>query len=220
MDFWSWPFAWEVLPQLLRGLLTTFEATVLGSILAYVLGLVFAIIRWLRIPVVSHVVWLFVEFVRSTPLLVQLYFVYFVFPTVLGITLSSLTTGVLALGVHYATYTSEVYRAGIDAVPRGQWEAATALSLPRSRVWTAVILPQAIPRVMPALGNYMISMLKETPLLLSVGVLDLVGRAQAEGAEAYRFVEPYTLAGLFFLVLSYPASVLVRRLERRVRQQH
>lgn len=217
-SIWSWPYAWQILPYLLRGLLVTFEATVLGSVLAYVLGLVFAMIRQARIPVLSQFVWLLVEFVRSTPLLVQLYFIYFVFPVAFGITLGSLMTGVLGLGLHYATYTSEVYRAGIDAVPRGQWEAATALSLPRGRVWTAVILPQAIPRVLPALGNYMISMLKETPLLLSIGVLDLVGQAQAQGSEAYRYVEPYTLAGLFFLVLSYPASVLVRRLERRVRQ--
>lgn len=214
---WDWSFAVSILPDLLRGLLVTFEATVLGSILAYVLGLVFAIIRRARIPVLSQLVFLFVEFVRSTPLLVQLYFLFFVFP-MFGVTLSSLVTGVLGLGVHYATYTSEVYRAGIDAVPRGQWEAATALSLPPRRVWTAVILPQAIPRVLPALGNYMIAMLKETPLLLSIGVLDLVGRAQAVGSDAYRYVEPYTLAGLFFLALSYPASVLVRRLERRVRQ--
>ncbi|HEX5403291.1 MAG TPA: ectoine/hydroxyectoine ABC transporter permease subunit EhuD [Pseudonocardiaceae bacterium] len=215
---WNWAFAGQILPGLLRGLLVTFEATVLGSILAYVLGLVFAIILRARIPVLSQVVWLFTQFVRSTPLLVQLYFVYFVFPIAFHITLSSLVTGVLGLGVHYATYTSEVYRAGIEAVPRGQWEAATALCLPRRRVWTAVILPQAIPRVLPALGNYMISMLKETPLLLSIGVLDLVGRAQEAGSEAYRYVEPYTIAGVFFLVLSYPASVLVRRLERRVRQ--
>jgi polar amino acid transport system permease protein len=215
---WNWAFAGQILPGLLRGLLVTFEATVLGSILAYLLGLVFAIIRRARIPVLSQVIWLFVEFVRSTPLLVQLYFLYFVFPIAFHIALSSLVTGVLGLGVHYATYTSEVYRAGIDAVPRGQWEAATALNLPRIRVWTAVILPQAIPRVLPALGNYMISMLKETPLLLSIGVLDLVGRAQEAGSEAYRYVEPYTIAGVFFLVLSYPASVLVRRLERRVRQ--
>jgi polar amino acid transport system permease protein len=218
MDAWSWSFAWQILPDLLRGLVVTFEATVLGSILAYVLGLVFAIVRLARIPVISQLVWLFVQFVRSTPLLVQLYFVFFVFPVVFGITLGSLLTGVIGLGVHYATYTSEVYRAGIEAVPRGQWEAATALNLPRGRVWTAVILPQAVPRVLPALGNYMISMLKETPLLLSIGVLDLVGRAQADGSEAYRYVEPYTLAGVFFLLLSYPASVLVRRLERRVRQ--
>lgn len=217
---WSWSFAWSILPGLLKGLVVTFEATVLGSILAYILGLVFAIIRRARIPVLSQLVWLFVEFVRSTPLLVQLYFLFFVLPGIVGVTLTPLVTGILGLGVHYATYTSEVYRAGIDAVPRGQWEAATALSLPRGRVWTSIILPQAIPRVLPALGNYMISMLKETPLLLSISVLDLVGQAQAAGAAAFRYVEPFTIAGVFFLILSYPASVLVRRLERRVQRAH
>lgn len=215
---WNWSFAFSILPQLLRGLLVTLEATVLGSILAYVLGLVFAIIRRSRIPVLSQLVWLFIEFIRSTPLLVQLYFFFFVLQSAVGVQLSALTTGVIGLGVHYATYTSEVYRAGIDAVPPGQWEAATALSLPRGRVWTSVILPQAIPRVLPALGNYMISMLKETPLLLSISVLDLVGQAQAAGSSVYDYVEPYTIAGLFFLILSYPASVLVRRLERRVQR--
>jgi polar amino acid transport system permease protein len=124
--------------------------------------------------------------------------------------------GVIALGVHYACYTSEVYRAGIEAIPRGQWEAATALSLPRSRVWTGVVLPQAVPRVIPALGNYVISMFKEVPLLLAVGILDVVGKAEEAGNLTFRYVEPYTLAGLFFLLLSYPASLLMRRLERRV----
>jgi polar amino acid transport system permease protein len=217
-DVWSWSFAASILPKLLRGLLITLEATVLGSILALLLGLVLALVRRSKIPVLSQLVWLFVEFVRSTPLLVQLYFLYFVLPYA-GITLSSLTVGVLGLGVHYATYTAEVYRAGIDGVPVGQWEAATALSLPRRRVWTSVVLPQAIPRVLPALGNYVISMFKETPLLLTIGTLDLVGQAQAAGSMAYRYVEPYTLAGALFLVLSYPASMLVRRLERRVRHR-
>jgi polar amino acid transport system permease protein len=130
--------------------------------------------------------------------------------------LPALLVGVIALGVHYACYTSEVYRAGIEAVPRGQWEAATALSLPRSRVWTGVVLPQAVPRVIPALGNYVISMFKEVPLLIGIGVLDVVGQAEAAGDTYFRYVEPYTMAGLFFLLLSYPASLLMRRLERRV----
>ncbi len=130
--------------------------------------------------------------------------------------MSAFVTGVIAIGVHYACYTSEVYRAGIDAVPKGQWEAAMALSLPRRRVWTSVILPQAVPRVLPALGNYTISMFKETPLLLAIGVVDLVNAAKAAGNESYRFVEVYTIAGLLFLLLSYPASLLVRRLECRV----
>jgi polar amino acid transport system permease protein len=214
MPAWDWGYAFEVLPQLLRALLVTLEITLLGSVLALVLGLVIAVVRQARIPVLDQVLWALVEFIRSTPLLVQVFFLYFALPR-FGITLSALTVGVLGLGLHYATYTSEVYRAGIEAVPRGQWEAATALSLPRSRTWTGVILPQAIPRVLPSLGNYVIAMFKEVPLLLAISVVEVVNKAQEIGSQTFRFTEPFTIAGLLFLVLSYPASILVRRLERR-----
>jgi polar amino acid transport system permease protein len=214
MAVWDWSYAFSILPALVEGLGLTIVATVLGSIIAMLLGLVFAVLQ--RGPrIIAIVVRAFVEFVRSTPLLVQIFFLYFGLPA-FGIVLSGLTVGVIALGVHYACYTSEVYRAGIEAIPRGQWEAATALSLPRSRVWTGVVLPQAIPRVVPALGNYVISMFKEVPLLIGISVLDVVGRAEEAGNTFFRYVEPYTLAGLFFLLLSYPASLLIRRLERRV----
>ena len=211
---WDWNYAFSILPALLEGLGLTLLATVLGSIVAMILGLLLAVLQRGPLPL-AVVVRGFVEFVRSTPLLVQIFFLFFVLPQ-FGIVLSALTVGVIALGVHYACYTSEVYRAGIEAVPRGQWEAATALSLPRSRVWTGVVLPQAIPRVVPALGNYVISMFKEVPLLTAIGLLDVVGRAQEAGDTYFRYVEPYTIAGLLFLLLSYPASLLVRRLERRV----
>ena len=186
----------------------------LGSVVALLLGLVFAVVRRARIPVLDQILWAFIEIVRSTPLLVQVFFLFFALPR-LGITLSAFVIGVVGLGVHYATYTSEVYRAGIDAVPKGQWESATALSLPRSRVWTGVVLPQAIPRVLPALGNYVISMFKEVPLLLAIGVVEVVNAGREIGSATFRYVEPYTIAGVLFLLLSYPASLLVRRLERR-----
>jgi polar amino acid transport system permease protein len=214
MPLWDWGYAFEVLPQLLQALLVTLEITLLGSVVALLLGLLIAVLRQAHIPVLDQLLWAFVEFVRSTPLLVQVFFLYFALPR-FGITLSALTVGVIGLGVHYATYTSEVYRAGIDAVPKGQWEAATALSLSRSRTWTGVILPQAIPRVVPALGNYVISMFKEVPLLLAISVVEVVSKAQEIGSQTFRFTEPFTIAGLLFLVLSYPASMLVRRLERR-----
>lgn len=212
---WDWGYALESLPALLRGLQVTLLATLLGSLLAFALGLVFALVRRSRVPVLSQLVWAFVEFWRSTPLLVQAILIFFVLPG-FGITLSPLTAGVVALGLHYACYTSEVYRAGIDAVPRGQWEAAAALHLPRSRVWLGVVLPQAVPRVVPALGNYVISMFKEVPLLLAIGVVEVVTAANQLGAVNFRLVEPLTLAGILFLLISYPASLLVRRLERRV----
>ena len=214
MAVWDWNYAFSILPALVQGLGLTLVATVLGSIIAMLLGLVFAVLQ--RGPwIVAIVVRGFVEFVRSTPLLVQIFFLYFGLPA-LGIVLPALVVGVIALGVHYACYTSEVYRAGIEAIPRGQWEAARALSLAPSRIWTGVVLPQAVPRVIPALGNYVISMFKEVPLLIGIGILDVVGRAEEAGDTYFRYVEPYTMAGLFFLLLSYPASLLMRRLERRV----
>jgi polar amino acid transport system permease protein len=213
---WDWDYAWEIFPDIVgSGLWITVQATVLGSIVAYALGLVLALLRRSQIRVVATITWAFIEFVRSTPLLVQIFFLFFVLPNI-GLTLGPMTTGVIALGLHYATYTSEVYRAGIEAVPPGQWEAATALNLPRGRTWTAVILPQAIPRVLPALGNYTISMFKETPLLLTIGVLDIVGTANQVGSRSFRYIEPITIAGVLFLVLSLTASLLVRWLERRV----
>lgn len=216
---WSWSTVAETAPLLLQGLEVTFEATVLGSILAFILGLLLTLLRKSRIPVLSQVTWAFVEFVRATPLLVQLYFVYFVFPPLLGIKMSSLATGVLVLGIRYAAYTSDSYRAGIDGVPLGQWEAAAALSLPRLRVWQSIVLPQALRRALPALGNYLISMFKDTPLLLTIGVLEMVGQAEQFGSENYTYTEVYTLTGFFFLALSYPSSILVRRLQRHVGQQ-
>lgn len=214
-DKWNWDYAWESLPLIVDGLVVTLQATVLGSILAYVLGLIFALIRRARIPVLHTVVWLIIEFVRSTPLLVQLFFIFYVAPVTFGVTLSPLTAGVIGLGLHYACYTAEVYRAGIEGVPKGQWEAATALSLPPVRTWQGVILPQAIPRVLPALGNYTISMLKESPLLFGITVLEMVGAAFEFGSFNFRYLEPLTIVGILFLIVSYAASLLVRYLERR-----
>ncbi len=147
-DVWSWERAAQALPPILEGFRITLLATVVGTAIAAVLGLLVALVRRSPSRWVSAPVGLVVEFVRSTPLLVQLVFVYLMLPGV-----PALVVGCAVLGVHYATYMSEVYRAGIDAVPRGQWEAAKALDLPRSRVWRAVVLPQAIRKTLPGLGN-------------------------------------------------------------------
>ncbi|WP_280391318.1 ectoine/hydroxyectoine ABC transporter permease subunit EhuD [Nocardia brasiliensis] len=222
MQKWRWDRFFEAFPFIWDGLVVTIEYTLLGSLVAYLLGLLFAMIRRMRIPVVDQLLWAFIEFVRSTPLLVQIFVLYWVVrPELLDalpIDTQRLLVGVTALGVHYACYTSEVFRAGIDAVPVAQWEAATALNLPRLRTWTDVVLPQAIPRVLPALGNYTIAMFKEVPLLSAIVVLDMVYQiktvyaADAGGAGP----EAWFAVGLTFLALSYPSSILVRKLERRV----
>jgi polar amino acid transport system permease protein len=211
---WDWHFAGKILPDLLRGLVVTIEATLLGYAVALVLGLLWAILRRSPSRIVSQVVRWVVEFIRSTPLLVQLFFLFFALPS-LGLTFSALVTGVVGLGLHYSSYTSEVYRAGIADVPAGQWEAATALNLPRRRVWFGVVLPQAVRKVIPTLGNYLIAMFKDSPLLLAITVPEMLHSAYDVGAKSLRFLEPITIVGVLFVIVSVLSSVLLRRLEFR-----
>jgi len=211
---WDWNFALEILPLLLRGLVVTVQATIMGILVAMTLGLVLALARRSRRKLISWPVGGFVEAVRSTPLLAQLFFLYFVLPE-FGIVLSPLVIGVLGLGLHYACYTSESYRAGIESVPRGQWEAAVALNMSQATRWRRVVLPQAIPTVIPALGNYLVAMFKDAPLLSTVTVLELLAVARSIQGATFRGLEAFTLAGVLFLAVSIPASVLVRYLERR-----
>ncbi|MFF3458039.1 ectoine/hydroxyectoine ABC transporter permease subunit EhuD [Streptomyces sp. NPDC002730] len=212
---WDWSAVADFMPRFWDGVLITLQILVLGSLISFTLGLVWAIgfrapTRFVRWPVN-----LVTEFIRTTPLLVQLFFLYFVLPE-WGVQFSALTTGTIAIGLHYSTYTAQVYRAGIEAVPAGQWEAAKALSLPAHRTWFAVILPQAIRRITPALGNYVIAMLKDTPLLAAIGVLEMLQQSRLESAATFQYTEPLTVIGIAFILIAYPASLLVRALERRL----
>ena len=212
----DWGYAWNILPQLGAALLVTLQATALGMMLALVLGLALALARRSRHRLVAWPAAAFVEFVRSTPLLVQIFFLFYVLPDA-GLRLSPLATGITALGLHYAAYCSEVYRAGLEAVPRGQWEAAAALNLGRWRTLRAIVLPQAIPPVLPALGNYLVAMFKDTPLLSAITVLELLQTAKLIGSETFRYVEPITLVGALFLVLSLASAAAIRWTEQSLR---
>jgi polar amino acid transport system permease protein len=141
-----------------------------------------------------------------------------VFPQ-FGVVIPALVAGVMALGLHYSTYCSEVYRAGLENVPRGQWEAATALNLGPMATYRDIILPQAIPPMVPALGNYLVGLFKETPLLSAIAVLELMQTAKIIGSETFRYLEPITLVGVFFLVMSLASAALIRRVEAWLRHR-
>ncbi len=213
---WSWSFAWEILPRLLRGLGVTVLATALGMLLALVVGLFLALARRSGARLLAGVAGVWLQFVRSTPLLVQLFAVFYLLPRV-GIELAPLTAGILTLGLHYATYTAEVYRSGIEGVPRGQWEAATALNMTRWQTYRHVVLPQALPPILPALANYLVAMLKDTPLLSAITVGEVLQQAQLVGKRSFRYLEPLTLVGVLYLLLSLLSGWAVARLERRLR---
>ena len=124
---WSWKVVYDVLPQMLEGLVITVQATLIGALVAYALGLILAILRMSKSRIISLSTYWISEFIRRTPLLVQLYFLFYVLPD-LGIFLEPLAAGIIGLGLHFSTYTSEVFRAGIENVPTGQWEAAKSLN--------------------------------------------------------------------------------------------
>lgn len=216
--FWDWGYTVEILPVLTGASIITIEATLLGFVLAAILGLVLAIMRMSRTAWISWTAVGIVEFVRSTPLLIQIFFIYFVLPE-FGIILDAMTAGVLALGLHYGCYCSEVYRAGLENIPKGQWEASIALNLSPVTTFRDIIIPQAIPPVVPALGNYLVALFKETPLLSSIAVLELMQTAKILGSENFRYIEPITLVGLFFLVFSLISAELVRRLEAHLNRR-
>jgi polar amino acid transport system permease protein len=213
---WDWEFAAEVFPQVLEAFLkVTLGLTAAAGAIAITLGLVLALGRRAHLSWVSWPTYGIVEFVRSTPIPIQLFLVYFGLPEV-GIRLSAWVTGVAVLGVHYAAYMSEVYRAGIDAIPKGQWEASTALSLSPRRTWQAVVLPQVVRRVLPSMGNQIIALFKETPFVIVISLAEMVTTAEQIGGSTFRYLEPLTIAGFIFLLASYPTSVLMRRLEIRL----
>ncbi len=213
---WRWDYARDVLPDLLTAFFQyTLGITLASGAIAIVLGLVLALGRRSDNAWVSRPTFWLIEFIRSTPIPIQLFFVYFGLASA-GIRLSALVSGILVLGVHYACYMAEVYRAGIDAIPPGQWEACTALSLSPQRTWRAVILPQVVRRIVPSAGNQIIALFKETPFLIVIGVAEMVYVAEEIGSETLQPTEPITIAGLIFLAASYPSAVAIRKLEKRL----
>ncbi|MBA2438150.1 MAG: ectoine/hydroxyectoine ABC transporter permease subunit EhuD [Acidimicrobiia bacterium] len=214
---WDWAFAVEILPVLARAAVVTIEATLLGFVIAAGLGLVLAAVR-IAIPSTAWTISVLVELIRSTPLLIQIFFIYFVFPK-FGVVIDAFAAGVLAIGIHYAAYCSEVYRAGFDNVARGQWEASIALNLSPWVTFRDVIIPQAIPPIVPALGNYLVALFKETPLLSAIAVMELMQAAKIIGSQTFRYTEPITLVGIFFLVMSLFSAALIRMLERHLNRR-
>ena len=209
----NFAFAMSILPKLAVASVTTLYVTFSSFFLALVIGIPLALLRRANWPVVPRATTLIVNFIRGTPILVQLFFLYFAMPAI-GIRFSPIATGLVAFSVHYGCYMSEVYRAGLEAVAKGQWDACVALSISRLDTYRSIILPQAIQPIIPAAGNYLVHMFKETPLLSSISVIEMMFVSAEIGADTFRYLEPITVCGLLFLIMSLGASGLVRLTER------
>ena len=212
---WRWDFAYEILPKMLWATLNTIMAAGIGYAIAVIVGLIFLIGQRTPYKVINIIVREIVEFIRSTPLLIQLFFLYFVGPQ-FGIILSAWVTAMITIGLHFGTYLSEVYRGALEGVPKSQWEACRALNFKTSYTYRRIVLPQAFPIAIPGMGNYLVGIFKDTPLLSTIGVAELFHAATSVGGEHYRYLEPYSMVGIIFLILSVPAAMGIRRLERSV----
>jgi polar amino acid transport system permease protein len=208
----DWSYLIEILPPLLVATVVTIRIALIGFALSLIVGLAIATIRLARIPVISSLVFYLAEFIRLTPLIVQLFFAYYVLPEV-GISIPAEPTGIIVIGLHYSTYTAEVFRSGILAVPKGQWEAGKSLRLSRAIIWRKIILPQAVRPMVPALGNYLIALFKEVPLLATITVYELLNTANLIAGQSFRYFEVLTSVAAIFFVISYASSVVIRRIE-------
>jgi polar amino acid transport system permease protein len=206
----------EILPELAEASLVTLTVTILGFALAAVVGLFLAVIRMAAPKPVAWAMTGITEFIRNTPLLLQLFFVHMTLSSMAFSAVEPSVYAVMVIGIHYATYCAEVYRAGFEGIHRGQWEASTALNFNTFQTFRYVIIPQMIPPVVPALGNYLVGLFKDTPLLAFVAVVELMTTAKGIGNETFRYTEPITMVGAFFLAFSLISATAIRWVEVRL----
>jgi His/Glu/Gln/Arg/opine family amino acid ABC transporter permease subunit len=216
MEIFNPQIALENFGPLLAGLLITVELTIIVIAISLVFALLVALGGMSRFAPLRWLIKCYIEAIRGTPLLLQLVYVYYVLPEI-GIRLDSFSAGVIALTLNYSAYISEVYRAGILAIGRGQHDAAAALGMTRALAMRRIILPQAIRIVIPSLGNYFISLFKDTALCSVVSIQEVVFTAQILAARNFQYFTLYTVVGVMYFVVSFPAARLVAYLERVTR---
>jgi len=213
MEIFNLEIALRNFGPLLAGLMLTVELTIVVIAISLVFALLVALGAMSRFRSLRWLVNIYVEAIRGTPLLLQLIYVYYVLPE-LGIRLNSFTAGVIALTLNYSAYLSEVYRGGIQAIARGQHDAAAALGMTRVLAMRRIILPQAVRIVIPTLGNYFIGLFKDTALCSVVSIKEVVFTAQILAARNFQYFTLYTVVGLMYFAVSFPAARFVAYLER------
>lgn len=206
---------WKYRGQYLRGFGTTFVAALLAYALGLALGVIVALARLSRTLWIRHLGDLYVEVVRGLPVLAIILIAYWGFAPVFHVD-DRFVVGVTALGVFVAAYIGEIFRAGIQSIERGQFEAARSLGLTRQQTLRHVVLPQAFKRMIPPLTNEFIAVTKETSLLWAVGVAELIAAAKQTGADSYKYIEAFMVAAVLYLCITITLSMLARHLERRL----
>jgi polar amino acid transport system permease protein len=201
-------------PYIARGITVTLELTVLSLCVSAVLGLAAAMGKMSASKLASVPARIYIEVIRGTPALLQIFLVYFGL-TSYGVRLDPLPAAVITLGMIGGAYLAEIFRAGIESVDRGQVEAATSLGMKRGAIMRRIVLPQAMVLILPPFTNFLIALIKDTSLALTITVPDIMYRAYDAANQSFRSMEIYAMAGAIYLAMCYPLSRLARWLERR-----
>jgi His/Glu/Gln/Arg/opine family amino acid ABC transporter permease subunit len=213
----DWPVVWGNLPLLLQGAVTTVVLTVVTMALAIPGGLLLAGLRMAPLAPLRLAATAFVEFFRATPLILQLYWAFYVLPAFFDVRFSEWTTALVGLVCNISSFNSETFRAGITSIRQGQWNAGLALGMSRPQVFFRIVLPQAVMRVLPALASTWVSLFKDTSLVSVIAVADLSYVALKLRAETYRILEILTAMAALYWLMGYPQAKLVDWIHRRFR---
>jgi ectoine/hydroxyectoine ABC transporter permease protein EhuD len=203
------------LPSLLQGALLTIAVSLLSFGMALVLGLATGLARISRLKVLRAVAACYIQFIRGTPLLLQLFFIYYVLPYV-GIVLSPFVSGAMGLTLNYAAYMAEVFRSGIQAIPKGQWEAGASVGMSRRLMLRRIILPQAVRIIVPSIGNFFVSIFKDSALVSVITMRDLMFSGQLLASATYKHFEIFTMVAVIYFMISYPTAKFVEWVEARI----
>ncbi len=212
----DWGVLWTYRGELLDGLGVTVMLTVTTMALAIPFGLLLAFLRLSRLRAVRAPATAFVEVFRSTPLLLQVYWAFYVLPALLGVGFSAITTALIGLVCNVASFNSETFRAGILSIRPGQTYAALALGMGRAQAMRTIVLPQAVRRVLPALATTWVSLFKDTSLVSTIAVGDLSYEALQIRSDTYRVMEVLTGMAALYWLLGYPQAKLADWLHRRL----
>ncbi len=196
------------------GILVTFEVTVLSIILALVIGLFTGLGRISKNPLINGIASLYVEVIRGIPLLVQLFYIYYALGRV--VQMPPLPSAVLAMAICYGAYMGEIFRAGIQSIPKGQTEAARSLGMTPAQSMYHVILPQAFKTILPPVGNEFVALLKDSSLVSILAVADLLRRGREYASESFTYFETYTVVALVYLIITLFLSKLISIMEEKI----
>jgi len=213
---WEFSFLWAYRGLILSGLAVTIAYTIGTILLGLIVGLVTGLLRLSRNPMITAPLVVYVEIFRCTPLLVQIVWFYYALPVVLGIDIPAHVAATLVLSLYTGAFYAEIIRGGVNSIERGQWDAARAIGMRRRQVMRHVILPQAVKRMIPPFMNQSIIQLKNTSLVSTVAVADLLYQGTIITAATYRPLEVYTMVAVIYFLVLFPLTLAAQQVERRL----